>query len=307
MKSFRSRLPPLTALTVFEAAARLSSFTKAAIELGVTQAAVSRQIHLLEEDFGFPLFARSHRRVALTDKGRMLSEAASGAFNLLAESVADLRRGGESDDLTISATVAFSHFWLVPRISEFSRQYPDINLRIVTQDVMPDLERAEMDIAVRFGNGMWPGGHAEALFEDEIFPICSPDFARSAGPIRAPGDLIHHSLISNDTDDPMWTGWNEWLSAFSVVVPRKTLGLRCSFYTEAIYAALNGHGIALGWKHLVRDLLDQHRLVQLTDAAVKPRGAYFAVVPTRRAPKESVRLFREWLSVASQELVTRNL
>ncbi|WP_246697447.1 LysR substrate-binding domain-containing protein [Rhizobium sp. G21] len=297
----------MTALTVFEAAARLSSFTKAAIELGVTQAAVSRQIHLLEEDFGFPLFARSHRRVALTDKGRMLSEAASGAFNLLAESVADLRRGGESDDLTISATVAFSHFWLVPRISEFSRQYPDINLRIVTQDVMPDLERAEMDIAVRFGNGMWPGGHAEALFEDEIFPICSPDFARSAGPIRAPGDLIHHSLISNDTDDPMWTGWNEWLSAFSVVVPRKTLGLRCSFYTEAIYAALNGHGIALGWKHLVRDLLDQHRLVQLTDAAVKPRGAYFAVVPTRRAPKESVRLFREWLSVASQELATRNL
>ncbi|MCV3764716.1 LysR substrate-binding domain-containing protein [Rhizobium sp. TRM95796] len=307
MKSFRRQLPPLTALTVFEAAARLSSFTKAAIELGVTQAAVSRQIHLLEEDFGFPLFARSHRRVALTDKGRMLSEAASGAFNLLAESVADLRRGGESDDLTISATVAFSHFWLMPRISEFSRQYPDINLRIVTQDDMPDLERAEMDIAVRFGNGMWPGGHAEALFEDEIFPICSPDFARSAGPIGAPGDLIRHSLISNDTDDPMWTGWNEWLSAFSVVVPRKTLGLRCSFYTEAIYAALNGHGIALGWKHLVRDLLDQHRLVQLTDAAVKPRGAYFAVIPTRRAPKESVRLFREWLSVASQELATRNL
>ncbi|MBB1250553.1 LysR family transcriptional regulator [Rhizobium sp. G21] len=306
-EEFSQATAPLTALTVFEAAARLSSFTKAAIELGVTQAAVSRQIHLLEEDFGFPLFARSHRRVALTDKGRMLSEAASGAFNLLAESVADLRRGGESDDLTISATVAFSHFWLVPRISEFSRQYPDINLRIVTQDVMPDLERAEMDIAVRFGNGMWPGGHAEALFEDEIFPICSPDFARSAGPIRAPGDLIHHSLISNDTDDPMWTGWNEWLSAFSVVVPRKTLGLRCSFYTEAIYAALNGHGIALGWKHLVRDLLDQHRLVQLTDAAVKPRGAYFAVVPTRRAPKESVRLFREWLSVASQELATRNL
>lgn len=307
MKSLRRQLPPLTALTVFEAAARLSSFTKAAIELGVTQAAVSRQIHLLEEDFGFPLFARSHRRVALTEKGKALSEAASGAFNMLAESVADLRRGGESDDLTISATVAFSHFWLVPRISEFSRQHPEINLRILTQDDMPDLERAEMDIAVRFGNGMWPDGRAEALFEDEIFPICSPDFARSAGPIRTPGELIDHSLISNDTDDPMWTGWNEWLSAFSVVVPRKTLGLRCSFYTEAIYAALNGHGIALGWKHLVRDLLDQHRLVRLTDAAVKPRGAYFSVVPTRRAPKESVRLFREWLSVASQELVTRNL
>ena len=305
VKSFRKQMPPLTALTVFEAAARLLSFTKAAAELGVTQAAVSRQIHLLEEDFGFPLFVRLHRKVLLTDKGKALSNAASSAFNVIAETVADLRRGGASPGLTISATVAFSHFWLVPKISDFSLQHPDISLRIVTQDDMPDLERGEMDVAIRFGNGMWPDGHAEALFEDEIFPVCSPDFAQSAGRIETPADLIVYPLISNDTDDPMWTGWNEWLSAFSVVVPRKILGLRCSFYTEAIYAALNGQGIALGWKHLVQDLLEQKRLIRLTDVAIKPRGAYFAVVPTRWRGNEAVSLFREWLSITSKQSIAR--
>ncbi len=301
MKSLRSQLPPLTALTVFEAASRLSSFTRAAAELGVTQAAVSRQIHLLEKDFGFPLFTRLHRKVVLTDKGKALSAATSDAFNLLGEAVTYLRKDAPSDELTISATVAFSHFWLMPRISEFSRQYPYINLRILSQDNMPNLHLGEVDVAMRFGNGMWPNGHAELLFEDEVFPVCSQEYAGTEARIKTPADLISYSLISNETDDPMWTGWNEWLSSFSIVVPKKTLGLRCSFYTEAIYAALNGQGIALGWTHLVEDLLRQGRLVRLTDAAIKPRGAYFVVVPTRQRSNEAASLFVNWLQTASQE------
>ena len=297
----RRQLPPLTALTVFEAASRLSSFTRAAEELGVTQAAVSRQIHLLEKDFGFPLFTRLHRKVVLTDKGKTLSAATSDAFNLIAEAVTDLRKDAPGDELTISATVAFSHFWLMPRISEFSRQYPYINLRILSQDNRPNLQLGEVDVAIRFGNGMWPDGHAEPLFEDEVFPICSPDYVGADGRIKTPEDLTSYSLISNETDDPTWTGWNEWLSSFSIVVPKKTLGLRCSFYTEAIYAALNGQGIALGWTHLVEDLLQQGRLVRLTDAAIKPRGAYFVVVPTRQRSKEAANLFVKWLQKVSQE------
>ncbi|MEP7456099.1 LysR substrate-binding domain-containing protein [Phyllobacterium sp. SB3] len=306
MKSLRRQLPPLTALTVFEAASRLLSFTRAAEEIGVTQAAVSRQIHLLEQDLGCPLFTRLHRRVALTEKGKALSAATSDAFNLVAETIADLRKDGASTELTISATVAFTHFWLVPRISQFSRSHPHINLRIVTQDDMPNLKRGEVDVAIRFGNGMWPDGHAEALFEDEVFPVCSPEYARTAGRINMPADLVSCPLISNETDDPMWTGWNEWLSAFSVVVPKKTPGFRCSFYTEAIYAALNGQGIALGWTHLVEDLLKQGRLVRLTNAAIKPRGAYFVVVPTRQHNKEAARLFLEWLNIASQQTTARS-
>ncbi|TXR49482.1 LysR substrate-binding domain-containing protein [Phyllobacterium endophyticum] len=295
----RRKLPPLTALTAFEAAARLASFTKAADELGVTQAAVSRQIHLLEQQFGFPLFIRLHRKIELTEKGMTLSAAAGDAFDLIAGSVAEILRDGHKDELTISATVAFSHFWLLPRISEFSRQHPQINLRIVTQDKTPNIESGELDVAIRFGSGMWADGQAELLFEEEVFPVCSPDYAKGAAQIMTPDDLKGHPLIANDVDDPTWIGWTEWLAAFSVTAPRKTLGFRCSFYTEAIYAALNGQGIALGWRLLVEDLLAQNRLVRVSEAAVKTRNAYFVILPKRTRHPKAADLFLSWLKSKS--------
>ncbi|PTM95470.1 LysR substrate-binding domain-containing protein [Mycoplana dimorpha] len=294
--SIRRKLPPFTALTAFEAAARLGSFTKAAKELGVTQAAISRQIHVLEEQFGFPLFLRLHRKVKLTEKAMALASAAQDAFDLLANSVAEISKGDHDPELTIAATVAFSHFWLLPKISEFSSQHPEINLRIITQDDMPNIESSDLDVAIRFGNGMWPDGQAELLFDDEIFPVCSPDFAERAGTIASPKDLLRYPLISNMADDPTWTGWGEWLAAFSVELPKKKPGLRCSLYTDAIYSALNGQGITLGWRHLVEDLLAQGRLVKLTDAALKTRNAYFAVVPKRRRQSEAAGSFLDWLT-----------
>ncbi|KQX58260.1 MULTISPECIES: LysR substrate-binding domain-containing protein [unclassified Ensifer] len=299
MVNLRKKLPPLTALTAFEAAARLSSFTRAAMELGVTQAAISRQIHLLEEDFGFPLFRRLHRKIELTDKGRLLSAAAGDAFNLIADTVADLRSEGADDELAIAATISFSHFWLLPRIAAFSRAYPEIKLRIITQDARTSIEASDVDLAIRYGTGTWPDGQAEFLFEDEVFPICSADYLATVDPIRTPGDLINHPLITSDIDDPTWTGWDEWLAAFSVKAPKRARGLRCSFYTEAIYAAMNGQGIALGWNRLVSDLIRQTRLVRLTEASIRTRAAYFVVVPARRPKKESGRLFIEWLREVS--------
>ncbi|WDZ80364.1 LysR substrate-binding domain-containing protein (plasmid) [Ensifer adhaerens] len=299
MANLRKKLPPLTALTAFEAAARLSSFTRAAAELGVTQAAVSRQIHLLEEDFGFPLFRRLHRKIELTEKGRLLSAATGDAFNLIADTVADLRSEDQDDELAISATISFSHFWLLPRIAAFSRAYPEIKLRIITQDTRTSIEASDVDLAIRYGTGTWSDGQAELLFEDEVFPICSADYLLTAGPIQTLEDLVRHPLISSDIEDPTWTGWEEWLAAFSVKAPKKARGLRCSYYTEAIYAALNGQGIALGWNRLVADLIQQSRLVRLTDASIRTRAAYFVVVPTRKPRKESGRLFIEWLRTVS--------
>lgn len=294
MKSLRRTLPPLTALTVFEAAARLGSFTRAADELGVTQAAVSRQIHALEIEFGAALFLRHHRKVVLTDKGRILAAATSQAFSLLADAASELRRDEAEDELAISATVAFSQFWLLPRISRFARAHPEIRLRIVSQDAMPALEDGEVDVAIRFGSGDWPHADAELLFRDEVFPVCSPDFLADPQAIASPADLLAFPLISNHTEDPLWTGWQEWLTSFGVVTPRKIQGFRCSFYTEAIYAALNGQGIALGWKQLVEDLLAQKRLIRLTDASVTPKGAYYVVVP-RKKQKRALDVFLGWL------------
>lgn len=293
--SLRRKIPPLSAITAFEAAARLLSVTKAAAELGVTQAAVSRQIHVLEEHLGFSLFVRLHRRIELTEKGRALASAAQEAYDLLETCVAEITRDDQELTLTISATVAFSHFWLLPRISEFSRLHPDVNLRIMTQDAMPNIDTSDLDVAIRFGNGSWPDGRARLLFEDEVFPVCSPDFLRTADAVSSPGDLLAHPLISNMADDPTWTGWKEWFATFSIDFPRKHPGLRCSFYTDAIYAALNSQGIALGWRRLVEDLLDQGRLVRLTDASLKTKDAYFAVVPRKRHESEATTRFLAWL------------
>ncbi|MGL3608819.1 LysR substrate-binding domain-containing protein [Rhizobium sp. G187] len=295
MKSLRRTLPPLTALTVFEAAARLGSFTRAAAELGVTQAAVSRQIHALELDFGTALFHRHHRKVVLTDKGRILATATSQAFSLLSEATAELRKDEAEDELAISATVAFSQFWLLPRISHFARAYPEIRLRIVSQDAMPSLDEGEVDLAIRFGDRAWPNCEAERLFTDEVFPVCHPDFLAEPERLTAPGDLLSYPLIADQTDDPLWIGWPDWLSEFGVSTPRKIRGFRCSFYTEAIHAALNGQGIALGWKQLVDDLLVQKRLIRLTEMSLTPKGAYYVVVPLRRKRKRAVDVFLGWL------------
>ncbi|WP_237362036.1 LysR substrate-binding domain-containing protein [Rhizobium gallicum] len=282
-------------LTAFEAVARLGSFTKAARELGVTQAAVSRQIHLLEESLGFPLFRRLHRKIEATDKGRSLSAAATTAFNLMADTIAEIKRDESHEGLTISASVAFSHFWLLPKIASFSRKHPEIPLRIISQDNAVSLDGGDVDLAIRYGNGMWSDGRAELLFEDEIFPVCSPDYQEKLEGFADLHDLTRHPLISSDTEDPSWTGWDEWFAAFAIQAPRRPSGLRCSFYTEAIYAALNGQGIALGWKRLVQNLLDQKALVRLTEDSITTRNGYFVIEPSRSAKNARVAQFVEWL------------
>jgi DNA-binding transcriptional LysR family regulator len=293
--SLRRKLPPFTGLTAFEAVARLGSFTIAANELGVTQAAVSRQIHLLEDGLGFPLFRRLHRKIELTEKGRGLSAATTAAFNSIADTIAEITKEENTESLTISASVAFSHFWLLPKIASFSRSHPDNVLRIVSQDSAARVGGGDIDLAIRYGNGMWPDGKAELLFDDEIFPVCSPEYAQRFGPTLDLEELTRHPLISYDREDPTWTGWDEWLAAFDIRAPKRSSGLRCSFYTEAIYAAMNGQGIALGWKRLVQNLLDQKALVRLTDRSTSTRNGYFIVLPQRSAKNSGAAEFIDWL------------
>ncbi|WP_312794906.1 LysR substrate-binding domain-containing protein [Tianweitania sp.] len=286
---------------VFEAAARLRSFTQAAEELGVTQAAVSRQIHLLEEALGFPLFKRLHRRIELTEKGRALSTASTGAFNILADSVAEITRRNTSEQLVISTTVSFSQLWLLPRVSSFSRAHPNIKLRIISQDKRVNAQSGEADLSIRYGHGTWPDGKAEFLFNDEVFPVCSPDYASAMGSISDPGDLLRYNLVSSDSDEPGWVGWSEWFSAFSIDVPTANFGMHTSFYMDSIHAALMGEGIALGWSRLVQRLLQEKRLVRITPYAMPTHDGYFIVVPRRRSERSDVSLFVNWIKDQARE------
>ena len=294
MEGFRRRLPSMTSLVVLEAAARRLSFTKAAGELGVTQAAVSRQIHGLEQELGFTLFRRLHRRVELTERGRVLAGVLSHSFNLIDQTIANVRAQSEEDELVIGATIAFTQLWLLPRISEFRRLHPDTKIRLITHDTPIDLERDMVDVVIRYGDGVWPDGRSVFLCEDDLFPVCSPSYAAGRRLPERPSEFLDHTLLDDESLNPGATGWKEWLAAFSVARSGRPM-LRLSYYTDVIHAAVAGHGIALGWNCLVEDLLQQGRLRRVSDLRVRTRNAYFVVVPNRETLKPNAQAFVEWL------------
>lgn len=294
MEGFRRRLPSMTSLVVLEAVARRLSFTKAAGELGVTQAAVSRQIHGLEQELGFALFRRLHRRVELTERGRVLSGVLSHSFNLIDQTIANVRAQSDEDELVIGATIAFTQLWLLPRISEFRRLHPDTKIRLITQDTLIDLERDMVDVVIRYGDGIWPDGRSVLLCEDNLFPVCSPSYAAGCRLPETADEFLDHTLLDYDSPNPGWIGWKEWLAAFGAARPGRPM-LRLSYYSDVIHAAVAGHGIALGWNCLVEDLLQQGRLRRVSDLHVRTRSAYFVVVPSREALKPNADAFVSWL------------
>ena len=294
MEGFRRRLPSLTSLVVFEAAARRLSFTRAAAELNVTQAAVSRQIHALEQELGFALFRRLHRRIEPTERGQALAGALSQSLQLIDHAIAKARAQSEEDELVIGATIAFTQLWLLPRISDFRRLHPDTKIRLLTQDTPVDLERDMVDLAIRYGDGVWPDGRSLLLCEDEVFPVCSPSYAAARQPPETAHGFLDHTLLDYESPNPGWIGWKEWLGTFSVTRPGRPL-LRLSYYTDVIHAALAGHGIALGWHRLVEDLLQQGRLCRILPFHLRTRSAYFVVVPNRESLKANTQAFVAWL------------
>lgn len=302
MPDYRRHLPPLSALVIFEAAARRSSFTRAAEEVGITQAAVSRQIQSLERSLGFPLFRRKHRGIELTERGRMLSRTMSDALGRISETVETITERGQSAELVIASTVAFSHFWLLPRISGFRRAYPDIRLKIVAQDGWVDLMQAEADVAIRFGDGHWPDGKVMPLFGESVYPLCSPEYLARAGAPECVADLVGHRLIAAHPQETAWLDWDQWFAAFGLGGARHNVSMTCSFYTDAVNAAVGGEGITLGWHQLVGDLLRSGQLVRVTTESLQTRAAYHLVLRREVHQRPAVATFLHWIRSVSARL-----
>ena len=295
MSGFRDRLPSLSALVTFEAAARLSGFTAAARELAISQAAVSRQVRVLEEALGTPLFRRG-RHVELTPAGAALAAALSEGLARIADTVDQVRLADRPQDLTVAATLAFSHFFLLPRLSAFRAAQPDLRIRVISQDAAVDLRHGGIDVLIRFGRPPFADGRCVARRADRCFPVASPTFReRLAGPLR-PQDLPRLPLIGSDVPDPSWLTWPSWLRLAGIDAPRGGAGaLQFNHYTDAISAALNGEGVALGWEALLAPLLREGRLVRLTDAVAVPADTYCVVVPgDRRSPAADA--FVDWIA-----------
>lgn len=293
MASLRNQLGPLTALVAFEAAGRLGSFTRAGGELSVSQVAVSKQVQGLEADLGVRLFSRLHRRVELTADGRRLFEVVSRALHEMAETVSSLRGGAEPRPVTIAATLAMSHFWLLPRLPLFQQAHPEISVRILAQDEPVNLRSGLAGLAIRFGDGKWRDGHATLLFDGEIYPVASPRYLAGRPPLERAEDLLGEALIGCDKLDPTWVDWPDWFAGCGLGGRMGPVRLQCSRYADAISAAVLGQGIALAWKGGTMDLEARGELVRLTQTSLRARDSFFLVEPDESTPQAQA--FADWI------------
>ncbi len=294
------RLPPLKALRAFEAAGRHLSFTRAAGELNVTQAAVSHQIKALETWLDVPLFKRLNRALLLTEPGQQYLHAVRKALESLADATQQLVATGGGEPLTISVMPSFGAKWLVSRLARFGRQHPGVDLRFSAEDKLVDFNHDDVDIAIRFGRGVWPGLHADLLMRQDVFPVCSPRLLKDGPhPLKSPNDLRYHTLLH---ERPASYDWRTWLLAAGVEGVDLIRGPSFSHAHVLLQATIDGQGVALGATPLVDDDLAAGRLVKPFELTLPGEWAYYVVCPEERAEEANIEAFREWiLGEARQE------
>ncbi len=290
-------LPSLDLLRGFEAAARNLSFTRAAVELFITQSAVSRQVKTIEEHLGAALFVRRHRALQLTEAGHELYRATAQALRQLSDAASRIRERGAGRTLTVTATIGFASLWLIPRLADFRSQRPDIDIRIAADNKMLDLERAGMEIAIRYCMPKAAPEGALKLFGEVVLPVCSPKLVTRAAPLAAPADLRHHVLLHYEMPDGVapWLSWTVWLETMQLPGLKPAGALRFSQYDQTIHAAIDGQGVALGTSPLVRQLIRQGKLIAPLAKKFESSRAYFLVTSANAAGRPEVQDFAAWL------------
>ncbi len=287
------RLPPLNAIRYFEAAARHLSFTKAAQELHVTHSAISHQIKSLEEWLGVSLFRRLNRSIVLTDAGQAYVKPVREAFDRLADASRVLRSREQGGTLTVSVMPSFAAKWLVPRLGSLRRAYPDIDVRISATEKMVDFAREDVDVALRYGRGPWPGLRVDLLMRENFFPVCSPKLLAGPVPLKTPADLILHPLLYDFDWREDW--WVRWLAGAGVTVDTLRKSLSFNYSNLMLQAAIDGLGVALSQEALAGDDLAAGRLVKPFAFDVSTDYAYYVVAPLATADRPKVAAFRNWL------------
>jgi LysR family glycine cleavage system transcriptional activator len=293
------RLPPLNSLRAFEAAARHLSFTKAAEELHVTPAAISQQVKNLEDYCGTPLFRRLTRALILTDAGQAVLPLLREGFDKLAEAMVRLEALERSGVLTVSVGPSFGAKWLVPRLDRFRAAHPEYDVRIDATDALADFGADGVDVALRYGRGVYDRLHADCLMAEVSFPVCSPSLLAGPHPLRRPDDLRHHTLLHVQwkMESDAAPNWRMWLRAAGVDGVDAERGPRFSMEGMAVQAAVEGQGVALASGSLVGDDLKAGRLVRPFPPAAGEATAfrYYLVYPEATAANPKVAAFRAWV------------
>jgi len=282
----------------FEAAARHLSFTRAANELHVTQSAVSYQIRTLEEWLGIALFRRNNREIQLTEDGLAYLPAVRAALNKLRAATERIVHRDYEDLLCISTTESFAINWLISRLPSFFLQHPKLDVRITSQNPVDEFgnESEEftppwIDVVLRYGRGNWLGLRATRLFDEEVFPVCSPSLLGGAHPLTDPDNLRHHALLH----DEMQMQWRTWLLAAGMDDFDATHGPRFSHSHMVITAAVEGMGVALGRSALVAKELAAGRLVTPFSQSVPAEFGYYLLMRESAMDQPKVHVFQDWL------------
>jgi LysR family glycine cleavage system transcriptional activator len=296
------RLPPLNALRSFEAAARYESFTRAAEELNVTQGAVSQQVKALETHLGVKLFTRERQRLTITPAGRDYLVVIREALDHIGAGTERLVQRQSAGVLTVSTSLDFAAKWLVHRLARFAEAHPGIDLRVSATMHSVDFAREDIDVAVRHGDGNWPGLEATQLCAEQIFAICSPTLLAGRDRLRRPADVLKWPLLRLEDQSK---AWERWFALAGVAMPVQLPGPVMNRASMLIDAAIEGQGVALARTTLAAWDLVGGRIVRPFDLSWRPAGTYWIVSPKATARVAKIRRFRNWLLAEAADDVRR--
>jgi len=297
------RLPPLNALKAFEAVARSNSVTRAAEELSVTQGAVSQQVKALEATLGVKLFNRERQRLKITPAGRDYLNVVREALDHIGAGTERLMQRQNAGVLTVSTSLDFAAKWLVHRLARFAAAHPGIDLRVSATMHTVDFAREDIDVAVRHGDGNWPGLEATRLCAEQIFAICSPKLLAGRNRLQQPADVLKWPLLRLEDQSK---AWERWFALAGVVAPEQLPGPVLNRASMLIDAAVDGQGIALARTTLAVWDLISGRIVRPFDLWWQPADTYWIVCPKAAAGTPKIAAFRQWL-LAEAETDARRL
>ncbi|WP_317056517.1 LysR substrate-binding domain-containing protein [Roseovarius rhodophyticola] len=282
-------------LLVFEAAARTGSFTKAAQELNVQQPAVSASIKQLETSLGIHLFDRAHRSVTLTQAGERLFNEVSSAFSRIHQTAEVLSARSEQAHVTLSASTAFAHYWMVPRLAKFHQAQPDIDLRLQTSEREPSIGSDGISLAIRRGHGDWPGCDSHLIAPEVIMPIAAPRVSAAAINLKTVANLLNETLIHLEEPIRARPGWADFFAHWNVPYAEPKVGLRLNDYALVLQAAIAGEGFAFGWQHVTEQLISQGLLVAKPEWSWETGAGFYLVWSNSEPLSPQEQAVRDWL------------
>ena len=288
-------------LIIFEAAARMGSFTRAAQELSIRQPSVSAAVKQLEGALGVELFIRQHRHVALTDAGERLFGVTTRVLSELEEAVKEIGSTKADAYVTLNASSAFTTYWMVPRLQSFRAALPNIDLRMQSTLHDPDMGAGGIDLGIRLGSGDWGDCHAHQIAEEVIYPVAHPRVFAKAKNLRSIPNLMNEKLIHLEEPMRVRPSWPDWFAYHNVQNARFDGGLRLNDYALVLQAAIAGDGIAFGWDHIVRQIIDAQLLSAKEEWAWRTGNGIFLIWPRKQTLTAQAAQVRDWIIEISAE------